>query len=311
MTIYLDVVLLENLCMNYIILFATGYILKIKMKHWRLLLSSLLGGVYAVVSYLEILPVYSHILTKIMLSVGMVYLAFYAKGIKILLKQIILFYLISFVFGGCAFALLYFIKPQDILMKNGVYVGTYPLKIAVLGGLIGFILTYIAFKIVKTKLKKKDMIYQISIKLNNKSLNLKAMLDTGNLLKEPITGMPVIVVEKQELSSIIPMTILEHIEEIVGGDAQKVISQEEKEYLTKFRVIPFSSIGKENGLMLGLKADEVMIEKEEEKEVREDIIIGIFPQTLSKNHTYTALIGLDLLERNDIHEFTTNFKVKY
>ncbi|MCI9177317.1 MAG: sigma-E processing peptidase SpoIIGA [Clostridia bacterium] len=297
--------------MNYIILFATGYILKIKMKHWRLLLSSLLGGVYAVVSYLEILPVYSHILTKIMLSVGMVYLAFYAKGIKILLKQIILFYLISFVFGGCAFALLYFIKPQDILMKNGVYVGTYPLKIAVLGGLIGFILTYIAFKIVKTKLKKKDMIYQISIKLNNKSLNLKAMLDTGNLLKEPITGMPVIVVEKQELSSIIPMTILEHIEEIVGGDAQKVISQEEKEYLTKFRVIPFSSIGKENGLMLGLKADEVMIEKEEEKEVREDIIIGIFPQTLSKNHTYTALIGLDLLERNDIHEFTTNFKVKY
>ena len=27
MTIYLDVVLIENLCMNYIILFATGYIL--------------------------------------------------------------------------------------------------------------------------------------------------------------------------------------------------------------------------------------------------------------------------------------------
>ena len=201
-------------------------------------------------------------------------------------------------------------------MKNGVYVGTYPLKIAVLGGLIGFILTYIAFKIVKTKLKKKDMFYQISIKLNNKSLNLKAMLDTGNLLKEPITGMTVIVVEKQDLSSIIPMTILEHIEEIVGGDAQKIISQEEeKEYFTKFRVIPFSSIGKENGLMLGLKADEVMIEKEEEKEeekeVRNDIIIGIFPQTLSKNHTYTALIGLDLLERSDTHEFTTNFKVKY
>ena len=32
MTIYLDVVLLENLCMNYIILFATGYIMKLKMK---------------------------------------------------------------------------------------------------------------------------------------------------------------------------------------------------------------------------------------------------------------------------------------
>lgn len=40
MTIYLDVVLFENLCMNYIILFATGYIMKIKIKQLRLIISS-------------------------------------------------------------------------------------------------------------------------------------------------------------------------------------------------------------------------------------------------------------------------------
>ncbi len=33
MTVYLDVVLIENLCMNYIILFATAYIVKIKINH--------------------------------------------------------------------------------------------------------------------------------------------------------------------------------------------------------------------------------------------------------------------------------------
>ena len=309
MTIYLDMVLLENLCMNYIILFATGYILKIKMKHWKLIISSLLGGIYAIVSYLEILPIYSHIFMKILLSIAMVYIAYNAKKVKTLMKQLILFYLTSFVFGGCAFALLYFIKPQDILMKNGVYVGTYPLKIALLGGLVGFILTYIAFKVVKTKLKKKDMIYPIMIKINNKSLNLQAMLDTGNLLKEPITGMPVIVVEKQELQSIIPITILEHMKEIIGGEVPEIISEEEREYFTKFRVIPFSSIGKQNGLMLGIKADEVIIQKDEEKEKQRNVIVGIFPETLSKNHTYTALIGLDLLERSDTHELTTNLKI--
>lgn len=310
MTIYLDVVLLENLCMNYIILFATGYILKIKMKHWKLLLSGLLGSIYAVVSYLEILPLYSNIFMKILLSIGMVYLAYMPKGAKQLIKQLVLFYLTSFVFGGCAFALLYFIKPQDILMRNGVYVGTYPLKVALLGGLVGFILTYIAFKVVKTKFRKKDMIYAIKIKIGKKSIQLKAMLDTGNLLKEPITGMPVVVVEKEELSSIIPITILEHIEEIVGGDATNYISQEEeKEYLTKFRVIPFSSIGKQNGLMLGLKADEITIEKEEETQTRTDAIVGIFPQALSQSHTYTALIGLDLLERSETNEPVANFKI--
>lgn len=298
MTIYLDVVLLENLCMNYIILFATAYILKLKVKQWRLILSSLLGGVYAVVSYLEILPLYSNFAVKILLSIGMVYLAFGANSIKTLAKQLVLFYLTSFVFGGCAFALLYFVRPQDILMQNGVYIGTYPLKIALLGGLVGFIITYIAFRIVKTKFKKKDMIYNIIIKIEQKQINLKAMLDTGNLLKEPITGMPVIVVEKQELYSIIPANLLNHIQQLIGGEASNIVNQiEEKNYLTKFRVIPFSSIGKQNGLMLGIKADEVIIQKDEEEiKARNDVIIGIFEQTLSKNHTYTALIGLDLLE---------------
>ena len=300
MTIYLDVVLLENLCMNYIILFATGYIMKLKQKQWRLVLSSLLGSIYAVVSYLEILPLYSSFAVKMLLSVGMVYLAYKANGIKMLAKQLVLFYLVSFVFGGCAFALLYFVKPQDIFMRNGVYVGTYPLKIALLGGIVGFIITYIAFKVVKTRLKRKDMIYDVKITLHEKSLNLKAMLDTGNLLKEPITGMPVVVVEKEKLYSLMPANLLNHIEELIGGDGQEKLNEiEEKEYLTKLRVIPFSSIGKQNGLMLGLKADKVTIQKEEERQTRKDVIIGIFPQTLSKNHIYTALIGLDLLEETN------------
>ena len=181
-------------------------------------------------------------------------------------------------------------------MKNGVYIGTYPIKIALLGAIVGFIITYIAFCIVKTKLKKKDMIYKIIIKIEGKEIYLNAMLDTGNLLKEPITGMPVIVVQKDELYSAIPANVLNHIEELIGGDATNQI--EEKEYLTKFRVIPFSSIGKQNGLMLGLKADEVIIEKEEETEKRNDVIIGIFPQNLSKNNSYTALTN----------EFVTNLK---
>ena len=132
MTVYLDVVLLENLCMNYIILFATGYLMKIKMKQLRLIVSSILGGIYAVIAYLEILPIYSSFGMKVVLSILMVYIAFKPKGVKILSKQLIIFYLTSFVFGGCAFALLYFVRPQDILMRNGVYVGTYPIKIALL-----------------------------------------------------------------------------------------------------------------------------------------------------------------------------------
>lgn len=300
MTVYLDVVLMENLCMNYIILFATGYIMKIKMNQLRLVASSLLGGIYAVVAYLEILPIYSSFGMKIILSILMVYIAFHSKSIKNLCKQLVIFYLTSFAFGGCAFALLYFIKPQNILMRNGVYVGTYPIKIALLGGIVGFIITHIAFKIVKTKLRKKDMIYEIEIKIGEKKLDVKAMLDTGNLLKDPISGMPVVVVEKKQLYSLLPTKLLDNIDKLIGGEGESLLDQiEEKEVLTRFRMIPFSSVGKQNGLMLGFKADQVIIEKEEGRQIKEDVIIGIFNQTLSKTQNYSALIGLDLLEEKN------------
>ena len=309
MTVYLDVVLLENLCMNYIILFATGYLMKIKMKQLRLIVSSILGGIYAVIAYLEILPIYSSFGMKVVLSILMVYIAFKPKGVKILSKQLIIFYLTSFVFGGCAFALLYFIKPQDILMRNGVYVGTYPIKIALLGGIVGFIITYIAFRIVKTKLRRKDILYNIEITLQEKRLKVKAMLDTGNLLKDPISKMPVIVVEKEQLYSLLPIQLLDHIEEWIGGDEKFLNQIEEKELIARFRIIPFSSVGKQNGLMLGFKADQVEIEKEEDMQVRKDVIIGIFNQKLSKDKRYSALIGLDLLEeRSESNELITNPK---
>lgn len=308
MTVYLDIVLLENLCMNYIILFATGYIMKLKMKQLRLVLSAMLGGIYAVIAYIEILPIYSSFAMKILLSVLMVHIAYNSKNIKNLLKQLVVFYLTSFAFGGAAFALLYFVRPQDILIRNGVYVGTYPIKIALLGGIVGFIITYIAFKVVKTKLHKKDIIYNIEIHIKEKTLKLKAMLDTGNMLKDPISGMPVIVVEKQELYSILPKKLLDNIDKLIGGEAENLLEQvEEKEIFTRFRMIPFSSVGKQNGIMLGFKSDQVVIEKEDETQMKNNVIIGIFNQSLGKN--YSALIGMDLLEeRSESNELAANIK---
>lgn len=118
MTIYIDIIFLENLFMNYIILFATGTIIKAPIKIVRTLISSVIGSVYAIVSYMSILGIYSNTALKIILSIAMVYIAFNSKTLKQLFKQLIIFYLTSFTFGGVAFALLYFISPQNILMMK-------------------------------------------------------------------------------------------------------------------------------------------------------------------------------------------------
>ena len=126
MTIYLDVVLLENLIMNSIIVYVTAIITKAKIKHIRIILASLIGAIYSILSYISKLPIFSNLFIKIILSIIMVYVAFNPKEIKILGKELLLFYLTSFLFGGVAFALIYIIKPQEILMKDGLFLGTYP-----------------------------------------------------------------------------------------------------------------------------------------------------------------------------------------
>ena len=54
--------------------------------------------------------------------------------------------------------------------------------------------------------------------------------------------------------------------------------------------------------MLGIKADKVIIEKEESEE-RKNVIVGISLQKLGSN--YSALFGLDLLEGSESNELIT------
>ena len=291
--------------MNYIILFGTAYIIKIKIKQVRIILASLLGAVYAVLAYAEIFPMYASLITKTILSICMTYIAFNPKKIKGLIKELIVFYLVSFALGGCAFALLYIVRPQDIFMKDGVYIGTYPLKIALLGGIVGFIITYIAFKIVKTRITKNEIIYKAVINISGKQLEINVLLDTGNMLKDPISGDSVIMIEKNKLNSIFPEKILNNIDKILGGDLE---SAESLEYRKRLRFIPFTSVGKQNGMLLGIKADFITIITDVEEIINKRAIIGIYEKTFSKSGKYSGLIGLNILERSEENEYLTDIK---
>lgn len=308
MTIYLDIILCENLLMNYIILFATYVIIKPKTKHpqIRMILSSLLGSIYAIIIYLNILSIYTNLLAKITLSVVMVYIAFAPPNIKQLLKQILIFYLVSFIFGGCTFALIYFLKPENVEMKNGVFVGIYPIKVGLIAGIIAFIITQITFKINKSKLNNKNTFIEIELYNKNKMTKARALLDSGNMLKEPISQKPVIVVEKAILSKIIPEEVLNYIERMVGGDDQE--RNEMQEYLSKIRMVPFMSLGKENGMLIGIRLDKIKINTEDIRLEKENIIAGIYEKKLTKDNKYNALIGLNLLEGEQENEPITNIK---
>lgn len=252
MTVYLDIIFLENICMNYIIILATGLILKKKVSYIRILLSSTLGSIYVLVTYITNFQTLFGITMKILLSIAMVYIAFGSNSIKKQIKELLVFYLTSFAFGGTAFAMIYFIKPQNVMMKNGVYIGTYAFNTILIGGIVGFVLINIVFKIVKRKITKEDMNCKMKIIFAGNCIEVKTMIDTGNMLKDPISQKPVAIVESSLIRQILPSSIIDNIQKILEGEILD-LGVEVNEYMSIFKLIPFSSIGKEHRVNISIQ----------------------------------------------------------
>lgn len=121
--------------------------------------------------------------------------------------------------------------------KIGVLIGTYPIKIILVAGIVGFIIITTSFKSIKGKLTKKDMYCNIKVNINSKYTYINAIIDTGNFLREPITKMPVVVVEKDTLINIVPDKILSNLDKIINGEDIDL-----EEYTSKVRIIPFTSL---------------------------------------------------------------------
>ena len=236
-----------------------------------------------------------NLIFKLILSIVMIYVSFKPKNMKEFLRQITFFYLTSFVFGGAALGVIYMVNAGKISIQNGIIIGNYTLKTIFMGIILAFIIIVVSFKFIKTKISKNDLFCNITIKINKKSVKTKAMVDTGNLLKEPITNISVAVVEHKILYNVVPTEILENIENILGGDFSNISENVKKEYMSKLKVIPFSSLGRQNGMLLGLKADALEIEESDGSKIVDRIIIGIYNKKLSKKGEYGALLGIDII----------------
>ena len=163
------------------------------------------------------------------------------------------------------------------------------MKVTLIAGAVGFLIIQYSFRLNKMKLKKQDLICNIKIKVSGKLLQTKAFLDSGNNLKDPITNTPVVIIEKEKVQNIINFKQLE------GGEDK-----------LKIRFIPYKAIGKQNGLLMGVKADSVEINYDDEKTLVNNVILGLYENQISKN--YSALVGLNIINGGNENEFGSNTK---
>ena len=113
------------------------------------------------------------------------------------------------------------------------------------------------------------------------------MIDTGNFLKDPITGESVIIVDRKNLEPLFWEGELEEISKVILG---KSVLHER--YLSRIKILPFSSLGKENGMLVGFKMDCLQFNTEEEAGEMKSPVIGIYEGVLSKVRKIPGATGV-------------------
>lgn len=110
------------------------------------------------------------------------------------------------------------------------------------------------------------------------------------------------------MEEVIEKDILDNLQNILTGEYQ-ILSNEE--YISRFRLIPFSSLGKQNGMLLGFKPDLTEVELDGTRKKLNNVVIGIYDKSITKDQEYTGLVGLDILEEGSEknYEYTRNIKI--
>lgn len=296
MTVYLDVLLLENIIMNFIIIAVTSYFSKIKASLGRILFGAVIGALCVLTAFYPKFEVYFTLFTKFLVSLIIIAVTFWPERLKDFIRLTLLFYFVSFVFGGAGFGLFYLLNSEGNLYNGIFYISGYPLKMLLMAAVVGFIVVKLSWDFVKGKLTKENIMVPISIKVEDKTVSVNSLIDTGNSLRDPISDLPVVVVEYEALKDLLPEEIYQLFSRGIENDLVLVSRvMENSNWISRFRLIPFSSLGEENGMLIGFKPDSIKIGNENQKKDCKNVIIGIYGKRFSIDKSYEALLSLDLV----------------
>ncbi len=134
-------------------------------------------------------------LLKIVTAILTVIITFGLKPPNQFFKRVFFLFAITFVFGGFALAVYMFFDKDILLYSNGIVYFDVDMTFLVICSVISYIIITMLTKLTDKKApKNKD--YMVCIENNSNSISCMGLMDTGNNLRDPFSGYPVIMVEK-------------------------------------------------------------------------------------------------------------------
>ncbi len=295
--IYADVLLLLNFLMDFTLLWAAGRFLRLQTRIIRLLIASVLGAAYGI---LFLLPQWSSLylsVIRIFFPVLMLLIAYRYEGLRSFGRLLAVFYLIAFAMAGAV------LGGSSLLESFGYSIGLQEAVkwfslIFAIG--VAFVLSKKGIAKITKNWHRSNFMVNVEVMVSGHKTMITALLDTGNDLRDPLGGKPVMVCEYRALMNILPYGLRKAYEEFGERDPVKVIeSASDFSWAKKLRLIPFDSIGKKHGLLLGFRPDKAIIYYENKLETQ-DLIICLYQNKIGRDQAYQAIMNPEILLEGDL-----------
>lgn len=202
-TIYIDTLICFNLFVDYILLFLTKSILHINAKGKRLLFASVIGSLSTLWVLLPIQSVFLSALYKISTTLLIILIAFGKADFRKTTIRTLLFLGLSMIVSVVVTTINFLYRPTGVFIYNDqVYMDISPVTL-IIATMIAYAVINLYQKLISNH-KLNCRIYTVSLKYSSDEevITFESALDTGCNLKEPFSGLPVILAEKDILNGI-------------------------------------------------------------------------------------------------------------
>lgn len=278
MTVYADAAFFLNAIINYVLLLASARLSGARIRRGRMALAAGGGGLYAAAAlwpelgFLGLWPV------KGAAGLAMLLTAFGRE--RGLFRLTLLFFGVSAAFGGLMLALCQFAGTGLLLLGGGAY---YPVSFGalLLAAAAVYGLCHGLFSGLSQHRSGEFRSFRLT--LNGRSVPIRALVDTGNTLKDPITNEPVLVANCAVLQALLPEETLSETDFSAPATLVSRLAA------LRPRLIPYRAVGVESGMLLALRC-----EMQGENETPRPVLTAFSPTPVSDQSNFNALTGGNL-----------------
>lgn len=296
MTIYLDVILMYNFFIDWILLWSTAYILKVKPKSYRLVIGACVGASYTMVLFFPSISGFYTFFSKLILSICMILIVFGFHRLYVFIKRLLAFYLVAFVLGGGLLGAHYFLQSDSEVLSGIVFTQSGGLGTPITWGFLALCFPLIwwlsskGLHQLKETNRKTALYVEIEVIINGQSICCKGLIDTGNQLYEPITRIPVTIIDLDCFQDYIPNALYLSVKQQEDYSTSSSFLELEDKWLQRIRMIPYRSVSRGMDLLLALRPDCIKVHTNGFIYETKRALIGLNPVSLSSDGSYQAIV---------------------